>query len=86
MDNITEKLASRVAASADDHDELLNDALLPLDSYAGEVYWADLPSKERSAWIHAQNNAEAKRELKVIGTMAKENPLSPVSAYFSRYV
>lgn len=65
---------------------LLDTALFPEDSYHNGVYWSDLPKKERHAWINRQSNAEAKRELKAIGSMAKADPLSPIGAYFSRYV
>ncbi|KAI5475473.1 MFS phosphate transporter [Pseudohyphozyma bogoriensis] len=65
---------------------LLQTALFPEDSYTPEgTYWADLPSKDRKAWISAQSKAESKRELNVVGGMFKKDPLSPFSAYFSRY-
>lgn len=56
--------------------------LAPSDSYIDGVYWADLPRAQRTRWINAQSNQEAKRELKVIGQMFKKDPLSPVTAYF----
>lgn len=62
-----------------------NGALLPEDAYENGTYWADLPSGERSAWINAQSNAECLRELKVVGSMAKADPLSPFSHYMKRY-
>lgn len=65
---------------------LLQESLLPADSYVNGVYWADLPSKEMSAFVHSQNNRETMRELRIVGNMVKADPLSPISAYFSRYV
>jgi hypothetical protein len=47
---------------------------------------ADLPFKQRQQWVNAQSNAEAKREFKAVGRMFKKDPLSPLSAYCSRYV
>lgn len=47
---------------------------------------ADLPRKERWAWINAQNNYEAKSELKSIWTMFKTDPIEPFRVYFGRYV
>ncbi|KAL1410305.1 hypothetical protein Q8F55_004311 [Vanrija albida] len=65
---------------------LFND-LCPQDSYTADgTYWADLPWGERQKWVNAQSNAETLRELKVIGSMFKEDPLSPLRAYCSRYV
>lgn len=67
-------------------DRLLDTALLPKDSYHNGVYWADLPNKERRSWISKETRTEVKRELKVVGEMAKKNPVSPFTAYCSRYV
>jgi len=47
---------------------------------------ADLPWKERQIWVNKQSNEETKREIKVIWEMFKKDPLSPLSAYCSRYV
>ncbi len=61
--------------------------IAPDDSFsASGIYWADLPRGERWTWVNKQNNAEAARELSVIGKMFKEDPLSPIRAYFARYV
>ncbi|ORY27623.1 major facilitator superfamily domain-containing protein [Naematelia encephala] len=64
---------------------LFND-LAPDDSYLDGVYWADLPLKQRHAWINKQSNAEALREIKHVGSMFKRDPLSPLGAYCKRYV
>ncbi|GHJ89027.1 hypothetical protein NliqN6_5429 [Naganishia liquefaciens] len=69
-----------------DAEHPLWDDLCPEDSYVDGVYWADLPSAQRGRWAINQANQEAKRELKVIGGMFKKDPLSPMRAYFSRYV
>lgn len=99
MDNIQEKRDRSASDSkssshaqiqreslSESRDRLLHDSLLPEDSYHNGMYWADLPSKEQSAWVHGQNWKEVKREFKHVGKMTKEDPLSPVHAYFSRYV
>lgn len=67
-------------------ENLLNEALLPKDSYHNGVYWADLPSKERSNWVSNQIQTETKREFEVVKSMFKSAPFSPISAYFSKYV
>ncbi|ODN87114.1 Pi-transporter A-1 [Cryptococcus wingfieldii CBS 7118] len=60
--------------------------LCPDDSYTDGIYWADLPFNARRKWVNKQNNDEVARELKHIWGMFKKDPLSPMSAYFSRYV
>lgn len=47
---------------------------------------ADLPFKQRQRWVNRQATAECKRELEVIWEMFKKDPLSPFTAYCSRYV
>ncbi|CAO1622410.1 unnamed protein product [Parajaminaea phylloscopi] len=73
-----------------DHDSAnaaLNDILYPADSYTKDrVYWADLQWGEKAKWTSQQSNAEARRELGVIGQMFKKDPLSPLSAYTHNYV
>ena len=66
--------------------ELLRDDLFPPDSYAGTVYWADLPLGERIAWVNSKSNAEARRELALLGSEFKRDPLQPIRDYFSKYV
>lgn len=67
---------------------VLDETLFPADSYTADTktYWADLPFWEKTKWVNAQSNAEARRELGEIGRMFKRDPLSPVRAYFSNYV
>ncbi|BGP13522.1 hypothetical protein JCM10213_005364 [Rhodosporidiobolus nylandii] len=70
-----------------DLDQLLHEALYPADSYTKEgVYWADLPKKERWAFINSQSNQEAKREFGIVWRMFKEDPASPFRAYWNKYV
>ncbi|CAO1628156.1 unnamed protein product [Jaminaea pallidilutea] len=65
----------------------LNAVLYPSDSYTKDrVYWADLPWSEKVSFINKQSNAESARELRVLGNMFKQDPLSPIRAYFSNYV
>ncbi|KAL7416619.1 major facilitator superfamily domain-containing protein [Mrakia frigida] len=65
---------------------LLVDELLPSDNYVDGIYWADLPAGQRTRWAFNQANTESLRELKHVGKMFKKDPLSPINAYFSRYV
>jgi hypothetical protein len=61
--------------------------LLPDDSYNEDgVYWADMPIGKRIAFVNKVDSAEAKKELKSIGSMMKADPLSPVSYYFRNMV
>ena len=66
--------------------DLLRDELFPQDSYAGTVYWADLPLGERVSWVNKQSNNEARRELSALVAKFKQDPLQPLHDYFSRYV
>lgn len=67
-------------------EELLREDLFPPDSYSGKVYWADLPFGERITWVNTQSNAEARRELALLGAAFKRDPLQPIRDYFGRYV
>ncbi|KAJ9137968.1 Mfs transporter [Pleurostoma richardsiae] len=59
----------------------------PDDCYTPNgTYWADLPLRERIAFVNKVNNAETKKELKAIGAMIKEDPLSPVAWYLRNAV
>ncbi|KAH8691293.1 putative MFS phosphate transporter [Talaromyces proteolyticus] len=61
--------------------------LRPDDSYTEEgVYWADLPILRRLRFITKVDNQEAARELRNLGRMIVEDPLSPVSFYFKNMV
>ncbi|SPO29969.1 related to inorganic phosphate transporter [Ustilago trichophora] len=67
---------------------VLDETLFPADSYTSDTktYWADLPFWEKTKWVNAQSNAEARRELGQIGGMFKRDPLSPLRAYYNNYV
>lgn len=67
---------------------VLDETLFPADSYTSDTktYWADLPFWEKTKWVNAQSNAEARRELGEIGGMFKRDPLSPLRAYYNNYV
>jgi hypothetical protein len=59
----------------------------PDDSYTADgVYWADLPLRERLAFVNKVQNEEAKKELSAIGSMIKKDPLSPIAWYFRNAV
>lgn len=61
--------------------------LLPDDSYNSEgQYWADMSILKRIKFTTSVDNAEAKKELKSIGTMVKNDPLSPLGFYFRNMV
>ncbi|TNY17701.1 major facilitator superfamily domain-containing protein [Rhodotorula diobovata] len=79
---------STSASSTNAHlEHLLKDALFPDDSYTADgVYWADLPRKERLAFINHQQNAEAKREFRWVLDMFKQDPAEPLRRYFRKYV
>lgn len=64
----------------------LDHVIFPQDSYSDGTYWADLPLLRRWKWINNQQNAEASRELKLLWTSFKNDPLQPVRSYFSEYV
>ncbi|GAA97016.1 hypothetical protein E5Q_03690 [Mixia osmundae IAM 14324] len=66
---------------------LLRDSIAPLDSYTEDgVYWADLPARQRNAWITRTEGAESRREFGVVWAMFKKDPLEPIRQYFARYV
>ncbi|GAA5921234.1 hypothetical protein JCM1841_001646 [Sporobolomyces salmonicolor] len=65
---------------------LIREALYPEDSYAGEVYWADLPRSERVRWVNQQSNSETLREIKYLWEMFKRDPVEPFRQYFKKYV
>jgi len=83
-----EKLQAQQPTSSADLSSALDSVLFPADSFTplpNHTYWADLPFGEKTRWINNQSNAEAKRELKVIGRMFKADPLSPFTTYMSTY-
>jgi hypothetical protein len=61
-------------------------ALDSLEALPSEVYWADLPKKERIKWMIEEELAEDKREWSGIWRTFKEDPLQPVRDYFHQYV
>ena len=80
-------MEKRAPAAADASSSALDELLYPHDSYTRDnVYWADLPFAQKARWVSAQSNAEARRELAVIGRMFREAPLSPFKAYFENYI
>lgn len=55
----------------------------PDDSYTADgVYWADLPLLQRFKFVSQVDKKATSQELKTIGGMMKEDPLSPISWYF----
>jgi hypothetical protein len=65
---------------------LLQSELYPDDAYHDGVYWADLPGKQRTAWINRQYQQEAAREFSVVWETFKHDPLRPFRDYFHNYV
>ncbi|CRK36819.1 hypothetical protein BN1708_016554, partial [Verticillium longisporum] len=54
----------------------------PHDALSRGVYWADLPLRQRIAFVTKVDREEAASELKATGQMMKKDPLSPVGWYF----
>lgn len=76
MPNMTDKEAS-----------VINSFIYPSDSFTEDgTYWADLPMGKRVAFVNKVNNEDAKKELKSIWRMTKNDPLSPVGYYFKNMV
>lgn len=88
LSSSSETETNAYGSSNDRQQATLDSILYPADSYTAgtHTYWADLPFWQKTKWINQQSNQEAKRELGVIGSMFKEDPLSPIKAYFSNYV
>ncbi|KAA8907634.1 hypothetical protein TRICI_004925 [Trichomonascus ciferrii] len=61
--------------------------LRPGDIYDSEgTYWADMGPIRQAKFVSKVNNQEAKKELKTIGGMIKNDPLSPVHWFFKNSV
>lgn len=59
----------------------------PDDCYTEDgTYWADLPLRQRIAFVAKTEAEEAKVEFNFISEMFKKNPLSPLSYYFRNAV
>lgn len=63
-------------------------ALLHPDDIYNEqgTYWADLPAGQRIKFVNKVDGEEARKEVKSILSMFKEDPLSPVGYYFKNMV
>lgn len=71
----------------DNEKQIFDYLLKPDDSYNAEgVYWADLGPAQRIGFVGGTDAAEARRELRNIWAMFKNDPLSPVSYYFRNMV
>ena len=64
----------------------LHDDVFPEDTYIGDVFWADLPFRERIRWANRQSNDQTRQELRILGAELRKDPLQPVRDYFNRYV
>ncbi|KAG9237119.1 putative inorganic phosphate transporter C8E4.01c [Amylocarpus encephaloides] len=70
-----------------DEERIMRQMIYPDDTHTPEgVYWADLPLGKQLKFNAAVDNAEAKQELSLIGSMIKKDPLSPISWYFRNAV
>ncbi|KAF2093072.1 MFS general substrate transporter [Rhizodiscina lignyota] len=67
-------------------ESLLNETLFPDDAYERRTYWADLPRKQKLAWVNRQAREESGRELASVWEIFKKDPLRPFSLYFQNYV
>src|SRR5579862_578493 len=63
----------------------LHEEVFPEDTYVADVFWADLPFRERMRWANRQSNNLARQELSALGAEFKKDPLQPVRDYFNRY-
>lgn len=73
---------------ASDHERQIFGYLThPDDIYTPEgIYWADLPLRQRIAFVSRVHGNEAKKELRTVGRMTKNDPLSPVAWYLRNAV
>ncbi|KAI9682913.1 MAG: hypothetical protein M1829_006349 [Trizodia sp. TS-e1964] len=70
-----------------DHRAIFNNHLYPNDSYdENGVYWADMPFLKKAKFVAKVDAEETKREWSIIGNMMKNDPLSPIGAYFRNYI
>lgn len=70
-----------------DESEVFKSLLLPDDSYDETgTYWADMPIWRRIKFVNKVDSQEAKKELKSIGRMIKNDPLSPIGYYMRNMV
>ena len=86
-DHVTTADILNEAVMNQNESEVFKSLLLPDDSYdeAG-TYWADMPIWQRIKFVNKVDSAEAKKELKAIGRMIKEDPLSPIGYYMRNMV
>ena len=64
---------------------LLREDLFPPDCYTDNgVYWADLPIGKRIAFVNKSSNDEALREIRLLASEFRKDPLQPIRDYFSR--
>jgi hypothetical protein len=77
-----------VAAHSTDHERrIFGHVTRPDDSYTPEgTYWADLPWSKRVSFVSRVDRQAAAEELRAIGRMMKQDPLSPLSWYFRHAV
>lgn len=67
--------------------EAFDTLLRPEDSYTPEgVYWADLPIKDRVAFITRYDARELKLEVKYFWDMFRADPLQPLRYYFRNFM
>jgi hypothetical protein len=67
--------------------QIFQSILKPDDMYNEQgQYWADLPVGQKISFVNGNERKEAIRELKLIGRMIKNDPLSPVGAYMRNMV
>ncbi|KAF2498355.1 MFS phosphate transporter [Lophium mytilinum] len=65
----------------------LHNLLHPDDIYTENgTYWADLPMGQRLKFVTHVDSQESKKELRSIGTMFKNDPLSPLGYYLRNMV
>lgn len=66
--------------------EMFNHILYPDDMYKNDIYYGDMSSRERNAFIYEVESTESKKEFGQFLAMFKRNPISPVVWYFKNCV
>lgn len=85
-DDDTDEILNRQPAGKEE-EALFRTLLCPDDIYTPEgVYWADLPLWKRAKFNWNVERKEAGAELRTLGRMIKNDPLSPVAWYFRHAV
>lgn len=80
---IGDNAANKTRMTMNDAEVAVFNSLIRADDSYDEngVYWADMNIAKRAKFVSKVDREESARELKEIGRMMKEDPLSPVGYY-----